>query len=148
MINFRKIPKELTVLGVAFRKNAARARADNEVSPVRQVLDMVRLRLGPGRLEPEDYYKMRVYRRDLSFGSKREFASQRALGLSQRWYTVTHDKLLAYLLLEQEGIPVEGGWIIVLWPRPFRLYEPDFMILMLPSFSDGVPEGQSRAVCR
>jgi hypothetical protein len=69
---------------------------------------MVRLRLGPGRLGPEDYYKMRVYRRDLSFGSKRESASQRALGLSQRWYTVTHAKLLAYLLLEQEGVRISA----------------------------------------
>jgi hypothetical protein len=47
---------------------------------------------------------MRVYRRDLPFEKKREFASQRALGLSLHWYVVTHDKLIAYLLMEQEGV--------------------------------------------
>jgi hypothetical protein len=112
MITFRKIAKELAALGGAFRRDVARARADGGVGPVRQVLDMVRLRLGPGKLEPRDYYRMRVYRRDLPFERKREFASQRALRLSLHWHVVTHDKLIASLLMEHEGLRIPETYAI------------------------------------
>jgi Sugar-transfer associated ATP-grasp len=106
MVDFRKIPRELINLLVAFRNNSARARRDAGVAPVRQVLDMVRLRVGPGKLRSEDYYRMRVYRRNLSFDQKREFVSQPAVGLPRRWDAVANDKLLCYALLEYEGVRI------------------------------------------
>jgi hypothetical protein len=111
-MTLRKIRRELHELSVAFRANAARARGNGGVGRSRQLAEMIRLRLGPGKLSPEDYYKMRIYRVDLPMERKREFASQRAVPLSQRWYYVTHDKLIAYLLLEQEGVRVPRTYAI------------------------------------
>jgi hypothetical protein len=78
---------------------------------------------------------MRVYRRDLSFGSKREFASQGALGLSQRWYTVTHDKLLAYLLLEQEGVRIPATHAIC---HPLRSWGKQLVLRSADQIVHGV----------
>jgi hypothetical protein len=104
MINFANVPRQLRELYTVFRKFGLRAYADNGVSPAGQLLEMMRLRLGPGKLEPEDYYRMRVYRRDLDFDAKGLFLSQRAVALSHKWTIVADDKLLAYRLLEHEGI--------------------------------------------
>jgi hypothetical protein len=104
MINFARVPRELRELYTAFRCYGARAYRDNGVNPARQLIEMMRLRLGPGKLEPEDYYRMRVYRRELSLDAKSQFLSQRALRLSRRWTVVAHDKLLAYSLLAHAGI--------------------------------------------
>jgi hypothetical protein len=69
-----------------------------------QLVELMRLRLGPGKLEPKDYYRMRVYRRDINLDAKRLFLSQRALGLSQRWTVVADEKILVYMLLEHDGL--------------------------------------------
>lgn len=104
MIRLAKIPREFRELYTAFRTHGSRAYRDNGVGPSKQVIELMRLRLGPGKLEPEDYYQMRVYRRDLSFDAKSLFLSQRALHLSHRWNIVAHDKLVTYILLEHEGV--------------------------------------------
>tara|TARA_R110002124_G_scaffold9337_4_gene47843 strand:- start:106 stop:1332 length:1227 start_codon:yes stop_codon:yes gene_type:complete len=48
------------------------------VSTGRQVREMFALRYGPGKLLPHEYYRLRVYRRDLSRSDKREFLGDRA----------------------------------------------------------------------
>src|SRR5215510_14098915 len=111
-MTLRTIRREFRELSLAFRTNAARARGNGGVGRLQQVAEMIRLRLGPGKLSPNDYYRMRVYRRDLPLVRKREFVSQRALGLSLYWYSVTHDKLIAYLLMEQEGVRVPSTFAI------------------------------------
>lgn len=104
MTEFRRIPGELADFVAAFRNNSTRARHDDGVGPVRQVLDMLRLRMAAGKLNPQDYYRMRVYRRTLSFDQKRAFVSQRGIDLPRRWNAVANDKLLCYALLEHEGV--------------------------------------------
>src|SRR4029453_5619481 len=94
---------------------------------------MRRRRLGPGKLSPEDYYKMRIYRRDLPIERKREFASQRAIGLSPRWYYVTHDKRLANLLLEQEGVRVPQTYAIC---HPLRSWGKHLMLRSAEQITD------------
>ena len=106
MKDFHKIPRELGDLVVAFRSNASRAQQDGGVNRVRQVMEMVRLRVGPGKLRPHDYYRMRVYRRGLSSDQKREFVSQGGVGLPRRWGAVANDKLLCYALLDHEGVRI------------------------------------------
>ena len=73
---------------------------------MQQLLELVRLRLGPGKLSPNDYYRMRVYRRDLTFEKKLEFLSQHAVRLPKRWNIVAHDKLLTYIVLEHERVRI------------------------------------------
>lgn len=87
-------------------KNAAKARGDAGVRPVRQLVELLRLRVGPGKLEPVDYYRMRVYRRDMGFDDKLQFLSQRAVRLPKQWNVVANDKLLTYMVLIQEGIRI------------------------------------------
>jgi hypothetical protein len=102
--SLRQVTEELIALQSAIRRTGIRARADNGVSVPRQIIDLVRLRLGEGKLTPEDYYRMRVYRKDLSFAQKREFISQGAVHLVGGWAIIAHDKLIAQALLEKEGV--------------------------------------------
>ncbi len=106
MVDFSRIRRSVGSLLTAFRQNSSRAHRDDGVAPARQVLDMIRLRLGPGKLTSEDYYQMRVYRRSLSFDEKRQFVSQLGVGIPKRWAIVADDKLLAYALLENEGVRI------------------------------------------
>ena len=76
MVDFLKIPRSFGTLLTEFRNNSSWAHRDDGVAPARQVLDMVRLRFGPGRLTSKDYYRMRVYRRSLSLDEKRQFVSR------------------------------------------------------------------------
>ena len=84
MVDFLKIPRSLGSLLTEFRRNSSRAHRDDGVAPARQVFDMLRLRFGPGKLTSQDYYRMRVYRRSLSFDEKRQFVSHRGPS-SLRW---------------------------------------------------------------
>jgi hypothetical protein len=82
---------------------------DGGVSAPRQLLELIRLRAGPGKLTPEDYFLMRVYQRRLSFEEKAKFVSTLALGAlrrDRRWDLPAHDKLLTYGLLHGHGIAV------------------------------------------
>jgi hypothetical protein len=106
MVGFRKALTGLGKFFTEFRENSSRAHRDGGVAPARQVFDMVRLRFGPGNLSPEDYYRMRVYRRILSFDEKRLFVSRDGVGIPRRWTPVADDKLLVYALLEYEGVRI------------------------------------------
>jgi hypothetical protein len=100
----RQITEELIALQDAIRLTSARALEDNGVSVSRQIVELLRLRLGDGKLTAEDYYRMRVYRKDFSFAQKREFISQGAVHLLGGWAMIAHDKLIAQALLEREGV--------------------------------------------
>lgn len=83
------------------------ARADSGASLARQLLEMLALRAGEGKLAAKDYYALRVYRRGVSFREKRKYMSNKAIpaALIGRWQVVAHDKLLAYSLLSAQDIP-------------------------------------------
>ncbi|MEQ9608852.1 MAG: sugar-transfer associated ATP-grasp domain-containing protein [Kiloniellaceae bacterium] len=90
-------------------RTAAAASRDGGVSPPRQLLELIRLRAGPGKLAPEDYYRMRVYRCDRSFADKRGYLSPQAFGAihrDRRWGLIADDKLLTYAVLLAQGLPV------------------------------------------
>jgi hypothetical protein len=104
MITPQRAWNELHELLAAQHSYGKRARADDGVGTIQQLTELVRLRLGTGKLTPEDYYRMRVYRQELSFQDKSKFLSQAAVKLSKRWNIVAHDKLLTYIVLEHEGV--------------------------------------------
>jgi hypothetical protein len=83
-----------------------RAEGDGGVGVVRQVLEMAGLRTGPGKLTAEDYYRMRVYRKDVPYRAKRSYVSQEAIVVPRRWGILADDKLLCYQLLSSLGIRV------------------------------------------
>ena len=88
---------------------AGAASRDGGVSPPRQLLELIRLRAGPGKLAPEDYYRMRVCRCDRSFADKQGYLSPQAFGAihrDRRWGVIADDKLLTYAVLMGQGLPV------------------------------------------
>jgi hypothetical protein len=105
-MNLRDAWSEFVAMQSAYRKYGIRCLADNGVSRPRQVFETFALRLASGKLTAEDYYRTRVYRRDLSFAQKRQFISQGALHILGRsgWMMIAHDKLVAQALLEKEGV--------------------------------------------
>ncbi len=114
--------KELTKLWQAFARQARAARADSGVSLPRQLWDLATLRLGSCKLNPEDYYKLRVYRKELSSQEKRRYISNQALpqNMVGRWKVVADDKLLTYCLLNDRGIPTPKIYAISHPLREFR----------------------------
>lgn len=90
-------------------RSSSRAVGTEGVSLPRQFYELVRLRLGAGKLSPTDYYQMQLYRRDLTFAQKRQYisvAAMNAMAWDKRWGIVADDKLLAYSLLASQGIRV------------------------------------------
>ena len=120
MGDFVKTGRSLGRFLTEFRQNSSRAHRDDGVAPARQVFDMIRLRFGPGRLTSRDYYRMRVYRRSLSFDEKRQFVSQAGVGIPLRWTPVANDKLLVYAILEYEGVSIPAIRAICHPLRSFR----------------------------
>lgn len=76
----------------------------------RQLWELLVLRLGEGKLHPNDYYRLRVYRRSLSFDEKRKYFSNQAIPpkLAGLWHIIAQDKLLTYCLLNSHGIATPG----------------------------------------
>lgn len=82
--------------------------ADSGVSLGRQLSELVLLRAAEGKLDPDDYYKLRVYQTHLTFKDKRRYVSNwavppKAVG---KWQILTGDKLLAYSAMAGSGIPI------------------------------------------
>src|SRR3546814_20967868 len=77
----------------ALRAEGRSARADAGVSRPHQLCELVALRLGEGKLEPADYYKLRLYRRGLSFEEKRKYFSNQAIppSLLGNWAVVAQE---------------------------------------------------------
>jgi hypothetical protein len=119
LIDFRRLSAEAGLIGAAFSTTGRRAQADSGVAPLRQLGEMMLLRLGRGKLEAEDYYKMRLYRKELPLSEKRKYLSQGAVPLCNRWGVLADDKLLAYSVLDLQGIRTPRVHAIV---HPLRLY--------------------------
>ena len=79
-----------------------------------QVRDIWRLRFGPGKLRPDEYYYYRSVRRPALHvrrqaqvprpGARRIGSIRRAT--PTEWWFVAHDKLVFYAMLAGQGLPV------------------------------------------
>jgi hypothetical protein len=100
--------KTLKYILSALSRHGRAAREDHGVSQPRQLLELLLLRAGRGKLRADEYYKLRLYRDDISFSDKRQYASNSALprDLFARWAIVADDKLLTYSILSDAGIAV------------------------------------------
>jgi hypothetical protein len=99
MIDLRLLPQEANLLSRSMVAHAVEASVDSGVGIARQFLELVLLRLGPGKLTADDYYKMRVYLRDLSLTEKKQYLSiNGAPGRlkAPSWSPIAHDKLVTY----------------------------------------------------
>jgi glutathione synthase/RimK-type ligase-like ATP-grasp enzyme len=82
-------------------------------SPGAQVMDIWRLRFGPGKLTPDEYYAFGLYDdRRFSFADKQRFLGRAVQTRIIRrcnaleWWLLAHDKLVFYALLAGLGLPV------------------------------------------
>ena len=93
-MTLRKIRKELRELSVAFHTNAARARGNGGVNRLQQVAEMIRLRLGPGKLSPAEL-------RDIS---QRSCTVLERLGPKIQWVQsyVTDDRIYCVYIAPSE----------------------------------------------
>ncbi len=82
-------------------------------SPGAQVMDIWRLRFGPGKLRPDEYYAYGLYDdRRFGFADKLRFLGRAIQDRIIRrcnapeWWLLAHDKLVFYALLAGLGLPV------------------------------------------
>ncbi len=82
-------------------------------SPGAQVMEIWRLRFGPGKLRPDEYYAYGLYDdRRFSFADKLRFVGRALQERTIRrcnalpWWLLAHDKLVFYALLAGHGLPV------------------------------------------
>ena len=98
---------ELRQMYWALQQHGQAVKRQDGVGLLRQLAEIALLRLGPGKLIPWDYYRMRVYRPDLPLRSKRTYVSNSALAAREaEWGVIADDKLMCYLLLATHGIRV------------------------------------------
>jgi hypothetical protein len=76
-------------------------------------MDIWRLRFGPGKLQPDEYYAFGLYDdRRFSFADKQRFLGRTVQDRVIRqcnaapWWLLAHDKLVFYALLQGLGLPV------------------------------------------
>ena len=81
-------------------------------SPWAQLCDLWRLRFGPGKLRPEEYYAFGLYDdRRFTRADKRQFLGRAVQDRiirqcnAQGWWLLAHDKLIFYALLAGQGLP-------------------------------------------
>jgi hypothetical protein len=105
---FSNYTRELAAVLASLGKEGKAARADSGLPLPRQFLELLLLRAGSGKLRPDDYYKLRLYRSEISFSDKQQYLSNQALprSLFGRWAIVAADKLLTYGILSGAGIAV------------------------------------------
>ena len=108
---------ELASTWKVYARQAPAAVQDRGVPRIRQLWELLLLRRGAGKLRAEDYYKLRVYRQELSLGDKRKYLSNHAVppAMVGRWKVVADDKLLTYGILADCGIRT---------PRVYALCHP------------------------
>lgn len=106
----------------ALREQGRAAIADSGGPLVRQFLEMILLRIGSGRLSAEDYYKLRLYRTEISFREKRQYISHSVIpqDVIGRWKIVADDKLLTYSVLSDAGIAIPKVHAICHGLRQYR----------------------------
>jgi hypothetical protein len=108
VLAFRNYSKTLENILASLSEQGRAARDDHGVSPGRQLLELLLLRAGKGKLRADEYYKLRLYRADIPFSDKLQYASNGALprDLFARWEVVANDKLLTYSVLADAGIAI------------------------------------------
>jgi hypothetical protein len=105
--NRMKLTAELREFYWALQQHGRAVKARDGVTRLRQLTEMVMLRVGPGKLTARDYYRMQVYRRDLSLWRKRAYVSNQALSSREpEWSEIANDKLICYLMLAAHGVRV------------------------------------------
>jgi glutathione synthase/RimK-type ligase-like ATP-grasp enzyme len=89
------------------------AAAGHGKSPLAQAVEIWRLRRGPGKLRPDEYYAFGLYDdRRFSFEDKVCFLGRAVQERIIRqcnatpWWLLAHDKLVFYALLQGQGLPV------------------------------------------
>ncbi len=123
----RALRREVFDLRYEMRANAREASGASGRSAVAQAMDMIRLRLGPGCLHYGDYYKLRLYRPELSPDEKRSYVGNKALARRTQWELLADDKLLGYALLHALGVRT---------PRVLALAHPFRRFLDRPTLRD------------
>lgn len=100
--------RELTEMRRALAEHGRAARSDSGVPLAQQLWEMLALRAGHGKLSADDYYKLRVYRKEISFRDKRQYLSNQSMPrkLFGLWTVVADDKLLTYSILSDFGVAV------------------------------------------
>jgi hypothetical protein len=88
------------------------AATEHGKSPWAQVREIWRLRFGPGKLRPDEYYYYGLYERRFAFEDQLRFLGRatqdgiyRACNALE-WWLIAHDKLVFYGLLRGQGLPV------------------------------------------
>jgi Sugar-transfer associated ATP-grasp len=103
-------------------------------SPWSQAREIWRLRYGPGKLRPDEYYYYGLYDdRRFSFADKARFLGRSTQDRIYRqcnaaeWWFIAHDKLVFYGLLAGLGLPV---------PQTRALYQGEGRFAAVPVFAD------------
>jgi hypothetical protein len=115
----RALRREVFELRYAMRESARAASSESGRSALAQAIDMVRLRLGPGCLHYGDYYKLRLYRPELTRAEKLRYVGNKALARRTRWDLLADDKLLGYTVLHALGVRTPRVLALV---HPFRRF--------------------------
>jgi hypothetical protein len=111
---------ELRQMYWALQQHGPAVKAQDGVGLLRQLAEMALLRVGRGKLIPWDYYRMRVYRPELSLERKRTYVSNKALAKRYaEWATLADDKLLGYTILSAQGLRIPSVLAIC---HPVRIY--------------------------
>lgn len=92
------------------RQSAIRARALTGTPIWRQFLDMILLRLPPGRLGSSEYYDFRLFEKGMTLAEKRRFVGWRGESALDDandafWHRYADDKILLHRLLIRAGQP-------------------------------------------
>ncbi len=89
-----------------------------------QISEICRLRLGPGKLQPEEYYYYRLYDDEqFSYEDKRRFLGKKCWNRvykrcnANSWWSIAHDKLIFYTLLRGQDLPMPANRALY---HPFR----------------------------
>jgi hypothetical protein len=105
-------------------ESARRAKAQTGRSIGGQLADMVRLRLGPGRIRPEAYFKYRLYTPGLPMERKLRFVDEWARPRfysfdDRRFYAIGTDKLLFYTMMRAWKLPAPRVLAVI---HPWRVF--------------------------
>lgn len=98
---------ELPVREIIKRARMAKAQTGRPVAA--QIIDIARLRAGPGKLSAKEYFDYRLFDPSLPIDEKYRFAGKWIKGVvyqaqDQQWTGLGNDKLLAYLFLGAIGL--------------------------------------------
>lgn len=104
---------------------AARLAKAQSGRPVRaQLFEMARLRIGPGKIRPHEYFDYRLFEPSLTHSQRLEFVgnwvkAEIYQAQDPQWMAVGNDKLLSYAFLGACGLPVERVKAVA---EPCRFY--------------------------